>query len=185
MWKNKFLALTVILAAVVATATATGAEVFDVARVVRVIDGDTIEVSSDVRGVRRVRLIGVDAAPLRSRWIVGKLGEKAADFTRDALLSNDVILEYDDVASRDEYGRDLAYIWEQSPDIWPREIFNAKLLLAGHALVLRVPPNVKYSKFFAMYQREAMAEGVGRWALSEDIGYIGDWGNIDYIGYSD
>ena len=46
------------------------------ARVSRVIDGDTFETPDG----RRVRLTGVDAAPLGSRWIVGKLGEKAADF---------------------------------------------------------------------------------------------------------
>jgi micrococcal nuclease len=131
--------------------------------VVRVLDGDTIEVSAD-GGLRMVRLIGVDAAPLHSRWIVGQLGREAAAYTRAALMSRDVWLEYD-VVSVDKYGRTLAYVWDTSPDIWPREMFNSRLVLAGHALPLRISPNITYSQFFDIFEREAKAARVGRWAL--------------------
>jgi endonuclease YncB( thermonuclease family) len=55
-----------------------------------------------------------------------------------------------------------------------------KTFFAGHALTLRVPPNVRYASFFASAQRSARAAGIGRWALSDDVGYVGDWPSVDW-----
>ena len=139
----------------------------------RVLAGDTFEGEDMDQTPRRVRLLGVDAAPLSSRWIVGELGQKAALFAKDALLGQTVVLEYD-VSSRDRYGRDLAYVWLSSSDARAagelggvRRMFNARLVLSGHALSMPVSPNLRYRPFFNEYEKEARRQSLGRWSLSD------------------
>ena len=75
------------------------------ARVVRVIDGDTIVLA----GGERVRLIGVDAPEL------GRPGaNEATQFTREKVEGRTVWLEPDG-ADRDRHGRLRRYVWLQYP----------------------------------------------------------------------
>jgi micrococcal nuclease len=161
------MSIAIILTISAVAGAACGADILR-GQVIRVIDGDTVAVSMDATGeCRTIRLIGIDAAPINSRWGLAPLGRAAADYTRGVLMSRDVYIEYD-VKSQDSYGRDLAYIWTVSPDIWPRKMYNSQMLLTGHAITLRTPPNTRYSRFFARYEREARAARVGRWAYDGD-----------------
>ena len=110
-----------------APATPTG----DSARVVRVVDGDTLTVTA-VGGQRiTVRLIGVDTPETkRPNTVVQCYGPQAAALTTDLVRRDAAVrLEADPVAGgRDRYGRTLAYVW--LPD---GSMLNERLLAAGAA----------------------------------------------------
>jgi micrococcal nuclease len=124
----------------------------------RVVDGDTIEVSSAVGGIADVRLIGVDTPETYGG--TEPYGKEASAFTTQRLEGRQVALEFD-VERIDPYGRVLAYVW--LPD---GKMFNEVLVREGYAQVATFPPNVKYVERFLAAQREARAESAGLWGLS-------------------
>lgn len=127
------------------------------ARVVRVIDGDTIEV--DISGkVYRVRYIGIDTPEYDySRPDVASLAEKATN-ANTALVGNKVVRLERDVSETDRYGRLLRYVYVGDLFV------NAELVKLGWAEIYSYPPDTKYDGLFANLQREAINAGVGRWA---------------------
>ena len=117
------------------------------ARVVRVIDGDTVQ----LRGVGRVRLIGVDT-PER-----GTCFEDAATrFTQARLGGRRVRYELGD-EEEDRYGRTLAYLHSRG------RMHNLALVERGFAETLTIPPNDRFAKRFRRAERRARRGGVGRW----------------------
>jgi micrococcal nuclease len=75
--------------------------------VVRVVDGDTIDVVLDSGKRERVRLIGIDA-PERGACYAAKAASRA----RELALDERVVLKGDPTQdTRDRYGRLLAYVW--------------------------------------------------------------------------
>ena len=123
------------------------------ARVVNVIDGDTIDV--DWAGRReRVRLLGVDTPetvdPDRP---VGCYGPEAAAFTSRRLQGRTVRLRFDR-QPRDRYGRLLAYV-----EVDGRR-FNDELLAGGYARLLVIPPNGRHGR--AMLDEELTARKAER-----------------------
>lgn len=131
----------------------------------RVLDGDTLVVAVEARP-QTVRLIGVDA-PERGR----PFAAEAAQFVRALVAGRAVWLE-GDVQSHDRYARRLAYVWtapprhRDAPEV-RRTMLNARLLLAGYAVLLTVPPNVRYVDLFRAFQQEAREAGRGVWARAE------------------
>ncbi len=128
------------------------------ATVVRVVDGDTLDVRIDGR-TERVRLIGVDTPEVYGQ--AEAYGAEASAFTKRRLDGREVRLELD-VEERDKYGRLLAYVWVGD------ELFNATLLREGYAQLMTVPPNVKYVDQFVALQREAREAGRGLWGLADE-----------------
>jgi micrococcal nuclease len=124
--------------------------------VVKVIDGDTIDVELDGRPVR-VRYIGINTPetkhPTRG---VEPYGPEAADANTRLVAGQTVHLELD-VERRDRYGRLLAYVYVGDTMI------NAELVRQGYAQVATSPPNVKYQGLFLKLQREAREAGRGLW----------------------
>jgi len=137
--------------------------------VVRIVDGDTIDVLSGKR--LRVRLIGIDTPEVhdgaklnrdaqqsgRSRETIKALGRLSSEYTRRHLLGEQVALELD-VETRDRYGRLLAYVWLQDGTF-----FNMAIVRDGFAVVSTYPPNVKYVEILLACQREAREEERGLW----------------------
>jgi endonuclease YncB( thermonuclease family) len=123
----------------------------DVTSVVRVIDGDTIEVA----GGTRVRLIGVDTPETGACF--------AADATRYAneLLpaGTRVRLVYD-VQRLDQYGRTLAYVYKLSDGVF----VNVAVARNGFAQQLTVPPNVAHAKEFRLAAANARTANLGLWS---------------------
>jgi micrococcal nuclease len=122
------------------------------ARVLRVVDGDTIRV--DLEGMEeRVRYIGVDTP------------EQDRPFCREATRANAALVEDEtvelrfDVERRDRYGRLLAYV-----HLSDGSMVNARLVELGFAQVMTVPPNVHHQARFLVLEREARAAGRGLWA---------------------
>lgn len=137
------------------------------AKVVRVVDGDTIVVS--INGTEyKVRLIGVDTP--ESTIQHEPYGEEASQYTASMLTGKTVYLEKD-VSETDKYGRLLRYVWLSSPySLTDSEIrtkmFNALLVLQGYAQVATYPPDVKYAEKFVQYQREAVEKNIGLWGVT-------------------
>lgn len=133
-------------------------------RVVAVTDGDTIRARVSHR-VESIRLIGVDAPEVGSG--AEPYGQQAREFARSSLLQRHVWLELD-VRQRDSFGRLLAYVWLVPPDrrdaAAPEHMFNAVLIREGYGQVMTIPPNVRYSSWFARLQEEARQARRGLWA---------------------
>jgi len=127
-------------------------------QVVRVIDGDTIQVCCVFGDRVKVRYIGVDTPetyhPMRG---VEPYGKKAAEANRKLVDGKTVRLHFD-VQQLDRYGRTLAYVYLEDGTF-----VNAWLVENGYAMVMTVPPNVKYQELFLNLQRGAREAGRGLW----------------------
>jgi len=137
--------------------------------VVRIVDGDTIDVkwlAGPKLPSTRVRLIGVNAPESTTR--IEPFGKEAASYTRKQLQGRVVWLEKD-ISEKDRYGRALRYVWLTEPPAKPtfqdarKSMFNARLVAEGYAQVATFPPDVKYADLFVQLQREARAAKKGLW----------------------
>lgn len=121
------------------------------ARVVEVVDGDTIHV--EVAGQQEsVRLIGINA-PERGECLSGE----ATDLLQDLVAGRDVELVVDRT-DRDQYGRLLRHVEVEGVDV------GAELVRSGLALARDYPPDTSRSDEYSAAQRTAEEAGVGMWA---------------------
>ena len=127
------------------------------AKVVRVIDGDTIEV--DIEGsLYNVRYIGIDTPEtVHPQKPVEYFGKEAAERNRELVEGKRVRLE-NDIEDKDKYGRLLRYVWVGDTMV------NAELVRLGYAYSYTYPPNVKYQDYFLQLEREAREQGRGLWS---------------------
>lgn len=126
--------------------------------VIKVIDGDTIEIDNGTK----VRLLGIDTPETKDpRRPVQCFGKQAATETKNLLEGKFVILEKD-ISETDKYGRYLRYIFLPLED---NELLfiNDYLIREGFAKVLTYPPDVKYTEQFLEAQRKAKDEKRGLW----------------------
>lgn len=124
------------------------------ATVLRVIDGDTIEV--DISGnLFRVRYIGIDTPE------VGEQGYSEATQLNSQLVSGKVVKLEKDVSETDQYGRLLRYVYVDDAFV------NAELVRLGYAQVFTYPPDVKYADYFLSLQQEAIAASRGLWGNTQ------------------
>ena len=146
-------------ASVSASASAVG-DYEATAKVSRVVDGDTIEISPAVDGNGEVRLIGMDTPETKDpSEEVEPLGPEASAFATDSLTGQSVGLEFD-VEREDQYGRLLAYVHLGG------EMFNEILVEEGYAQAYPYDPNTRYEGRFAAAQERARTAGVGIWSLT-------------------
>ena len=82
------------------------------AEVLRVVDGDTIDIRDDVRGRLRIRVLGIDTPETKKPgYGVGCWGPEATEFAQSTMLGQRVALQPDPTQDRtDRYGRTLAYL---------------------------------------------------------------------------
>jgi micrococcal nuclease len=141
-----------------------GATKRPVVYVSRVTDGDTIEVGSNGRTVD-VRLIGIDTPEtLHPTEPVECYGPAASSFATRSLEGDRVRLQFD-VERLDQYGRDLAYVWDEG------RLFNWLLVRRGFATVATFPPNLKHVDRFLAAQDRARQRHRGLWgACGQDGG---------------
>jgi len=135
----------------------------DDVRVVRVVDGDTVDVDSGVT----VRYIGIDTPETRRQTSAGWVatgdedGEEAKKANEALVMGKKVRLEYD-VQKKDKYSRTLAYVFVQENK---KEIMvQTELLRRGLAFLYTLPPNVRYVDVFLAAQKEARKNKAGMWA---------------------
>ena len=114
----------------------------------RVIDGDTIELSTG----ERVRYIGIDTAETDEA-----LGKAMTEYNRRLVEGKTVRLEFDK-DQHDKYGRLLAYVYVDDLFV------NALLVKQGLARVMTVKPNVRYKDYFKQLEKEAKKAKRGIWS---------------------
>ncbi|MHB0877860.1 MAG: thermonuclease family protein [Anaerolineae bacterium] len=124
------------------------------AQVLRIIDGDTIEV--DVGGeTHSLRYIGVDAPELHPS--AEPYGVAATEANAALVAGKTVYLEKD-VSETDRYGRLLRYVWLDDVMV------NEELVRQGMARVGSYPPDTGYHDRLLGVEAEARAAGRGLWA---------------------
>jgi len=156
----------------------------------KVLDGDTIRcrfpypVSKEVK-TYPVRLIGIDTPEtgihkkntgkqereieeivqveyhkrinLKRKDVVD-YGLEAKRFVENLLKNIYIVIVETDVQPTDHYGRVLGYIWLPNG-----EMLNKEIICNGYALLLTIPPNVKYEKEFRKCFKKAIEEKKGFW----------------------
>jgi micrococcal nuclease len=122
--------------------------------VVSVVDGDTFDISPVVRGMDRVRMIGVDTPEVYGG--TEPCGPEASEFTTRHLEGRRVTLGVGE-DPKDPYGRLLAWVWLDG------QMFNKMLVSAGLAEAVSYPPNTRYD------QKLAQAEALARTPACADV----------------
>lgn len=149
----------------------TGAEKIDSARIIRVVDGDTIKVNYK-GNEESVRLIGIDAPESRlnkkARYDARRNGEdlktiiamgrEATNFVKTLVKPWETVKIEFDVQKRDKYGRLLGYVYLSNG-----KMLNEEIVKAGYANLMTIPPNVKYQEAFLKAYREARENRRGLW----------------------
>jgi micrococcal nuclease len=129
------------------------------ARVVRVVDGDTILVALPGGAQERVRYIGVDTPETVKPGAAVECFGKRASARNHRLVEGREVRLVADREARDRYGRRLAYVFRASDGVF----VNAELVRGGYATPLRITPNVRYAARFAALAAEARDAGRGLW----------------------
>jgi micrococcal nuclease len=131
---------------------AAGVAQFSPARVVRVVDGDTIDVRLDGSQVR-VRYIGMDTPERDEAYF-----RVSTEANRELVDGQTVYLERD-VSETDRYGRLLRYVY-----LGDGRMVNELLVEAGLAHAATFPPDVRYAARLQAAQLRAEDARRGLWA---------------------
>lgn len=121
------------------------------ARVIDIVDGDTIKVTIDGREYT-IRYIGMDTPERGDPFY-----EEATRANTDLVAGQDLWLEKD-VSETDRYGRLLRYVYVGDLMV------NAELVRRGYARVATFPPDVAHAEMFRQLEQQAREEGAGLWA---------------------
>lgn len=121
----------------------------NIAKVTRVIDGDTIV----IQGGQHIRYIGIDTPEIGEPYYA-----EAKQANRELVEGKEVRLEKD-VTSKDRYGRWLRYVYVE--DI----LVNAELVKQGYAYVYPKSqfPDIKYYDVLKDAEASAQQKGRGLW----------------------
>lgn len=128
-------------------------------QVTRIIDGDTFYIDDGTEKGCKVRLAGIDAPESRKTYKedIQYYGKESTLYLAGLTLGKWVRLEYD-VQHYDRYGRTVAYVF-----LSDGTFVNAELVKQGCAMVMTVPPNVKYADLFVKLQKNARKRKAGLW----------------------
>jgi micrococcal nuclease len=123
-------------------------------KVIRVIDGDTIEIEGKIK----VRYIGVNTPELHDpKKPIECFGQAASDENKKLVEGKEVYIQKD-FSETDKFKRLLRYVWVG-------DIFvNDYLVRQGFAQVSTFPPDVKYQQQFIEAQTEARETKRGLWS---------------------
>jgi micrococcal nuclease len=128
------------------------------ARVIRVVDGDTIEVS--LHGRREdVRYIGVDTPETVKPGTPVQCFGPAAHRLNERLVGGRTVRLVPGAERRDIYGRLLAYVYSGG------RFINAVLVRRGYARTLTIAPNDAHAGLFHRLARRAGRAGRGLWGV--------------------
>jgi micrococcal nuclease len=131
------------------------------AAVLKVVDGDTVDIRDDVRGRLRIRLLGIDTPETKKPgYTVGCWGPEATEFAKSTLLGQRVAFITDPTQDMtDRYGRTLAYL--DKGDGWDYSIEAARAG-AAHSYIYHGHPAARADQI-AVAEQEAKAAGRGLW----------------------
>jgi micrococcal nuclease len=145
----------------VSTRAAGASPIATTALVLRVVDGDTIDIRDDVRGRLRVRVLGIDTPETKKPgYTVGCWGPEATEFAKSTMVGQRVQLVTDPTQDRtDRFGRTLAYLIRA--DGWDYSVEAARAG-AAKSYVYGGNPVSRYNVIEAA-QSEARAAQRGLW----------------------
>lgn len=130
------------------------------ARVVRVVDGDTLVIDRG-HGNERLRYIGMDAPEsVKPGSPVESMGREASAANAALVEGREIVLERD-VSETDQYDRLLRYAWLREGDAWL--MVNLELVGRGYAHVVTYPPDVRWVEELRSAERAARDAGAGLW----------------------
>lgn len=138
------------------------------AKDVRVIDGDTLEVSYNSERVS-VRLIGIDTPETKHPDRPAEKWGPEATANAEKLIkesgSSDVLLEFDkSQGDRDKYDRLLAYAWTINPKTnEAKAMINLSQLEAGLAEEYTYGADYRYKSDFKVAEKAAQDARLGLW----------------------
>ena len=128
-------------------------------RIVKVIDGDTVDVSMSGR-TERVRLIGIDTPETKKpNNPIQCFGPEASKHINELLPVDTPVLVQRDVEARDPYGRLLGYVYRTSDNLF----VNQDLIINGFARPLSIAPNTAFASEFATLAQTAQNSKIGLW----------------------
>ncbi|MFN0025931.1 MAG: thermonuclease family protein [Acidimicrobiales bacterium] len=129
------------------------------ASVVRVVDGDTLEVALPA-GRERVRLIGIDTPEsVNPDSEVECYGVAASEHLADLLPKGTEVELVRDVELRDRYDRLLAYVFRRSDGLF----VNLAMASEGYANTLSIAPNLTFADDMTAAVAQARQAGLGLW----------------------
>lgn len=146
------------------------------AKVIRVIDGDTIEVGIE-GSLYKVRYIGIDTPEMVHPPEPAEYFSKEASEKNRELVDGKTVRLEKDVSETDEHGRLLRYVWVGDMMV------NAELVKLGYAKAVTYPPDVKYDDLFVQLQREAKEACLGLWGESPPTAPFANYVQITRIFY--
>jgi len=126
---------------------------FEVAKVKRVIDGDTIELSDG----RKVRYIGIDTPETKDPRVgVECFGKEASQRNKELVEGKTIYLEKD-VSETDRYSRLLRYVWLKET------LVNKQLVTEGYAFASSFPPDIARQDELRKAEQNARTRLLGLW----------------------
>lgn len=142
------------------------------ARVVRVVDGDTIVVEIDGQE-EKVRLIGIDTPEsVASQEYLDKTGKEnteagktASEYTKSLLTEGQTVYLEKDTSDTDRYGRLLRYVWIFVPnnkdDLTEiaTKMLNGILIKDGYAEIATYPPDTYHKSDFEYIYEMSHSDG--------------------------
>ncbi len=128
-------------------------------QVIKVVDGDTIDVSINGEA-EKLRLIGINTPEtVDPRRPVECFGKEASARAKEILTNKQVTLEYDPTQDKvDKYGRTLAYVI-----LADGTNFNKKMIEDGYAYEYTYEKPYKYQTEFKAAQKRAEDNKRGLW----------------------
>lgn len=123
------------------------------AKVVAIVDGDTIRVEMDGI-VYPVRYIGIDTP--ESTTQVEPFGKESSQKNTELVSGQDVTL-YRDTSETDQFDRLLRFVFVGD------KFINYEMVKQGYAKAFRYPPDTACADLFQQAETEASALGVGMW----------------------
>jgi micrococcal nuclease len=131
------------------------------AKVIKVVDGDTLQVLYQ-KQISTVRVLLIDTPETHHpRLGVQPYGPEASAHAHQLLDGKTVALELAKNGGRDKYGRMLAYVFVDGKS------FEALQLASGLARVAYVyPPNTKYVDQYRAIEAQAREKKIGIWSVN-------------------
>jgi micrococcal nuclease len=163
MNKKTIKALTSLIIAIlgiIGTVYVTQPEKVEGTQVIKVVDGDTVDVS--INGTEeKLRLIGINTPEtVDPRKPVECFGKEASARAKELLSNKKVTLEFDPTQDKtDKYGRTLAYIFLEDGTN-----FNKKMIEDGYAYEYTYDKPYRYQLEFKAAQKYAEEHKKGLWA---------------------
>ncbi|MFI8491846.1 thermonuclease family protein [Peribacillus butanolivorans] len=131
------------------------------AKIVKVIDGDTVKIKLPSGNEETVRLLLIDTPEtVHPSKPVQPFGPEASKFTKELMPAGSEVEVETGISERDKYGRLLAYFYVDG------KMVNKLLLEKGLARVAYVyAPNTKYIDELEGIQKQAQKEEIGIWSI--------------------